>query len=290
MTLPEAQKIFPRSFIQQIKELLINGNYGDIVMCEQALDIIKYFRDANPDLKICISTNGGARNDDFWKALAGLKTEVFFCLDGLENTHSLYRKNTVFSTVINNAKTFIASGGRAYWKFVVFDHNQHELEEAELRSKDLGFIGFVPIRTSRTKGPVFDSRGEFQYHIGPDVGPVEIDELMYQMRPKPLHLILQGPDEKKTITCQVQRDLSIYVASNGDVFPCCFLGYHPNTFRKLEPWHSINSQLVDLIWENNALRYDLEHCMIWFEKIKDSWNQPDFLSGLVKTCHNTCGK
>lgn len=290
MSLSEAQKIFSPSFIQQINEILINGNLGDIVMCDQALDIVGYFRRINPALKICISTNGAARDDDFWRTLAELKADVFFCIDGLENTHSLYRRNTVFSTVLKNARKFISSGGRAIWKFIVFDHNQHEVVEAQRRSREMGFAGFVPVRTGRAKGPVFNSQGEFQYYIGSASEPVELDDLMYKMQPKPLHMILQGPTEKKHISCQVKQDLSIYVASNGDVYPCCFLGFSPKTFHKLEPWHSINAQVAPLIWENNALQYDLEHCMRWFSKITDSWDRPDFSSGLVKTCYDTCGK
>ena len=32
LTLADVKKMFPREFIQQLSEILINGNYGDIVM------------------------------------------------------------------------------------------------------------------------------------------------------------------------------------------------------------------------------------------------------------------
>ena len=111
MTLEEAQKIFPPEFLQQLKRIDINGNFGDIVMSPHALDVAAYFKQWAPTANINVSTNGGARDRAFWTRLAELDIEVFFCLDGLEDTHHLYRQNTVFSTIIKNAKTFIDAGG-----------------------------------------------------------------------------------------------------------------------------------------------------------------------------------
>ena len=53
------------------------------------------------------------------------KCEIEFALDGLEDTHSMYRQNTNWRTVIRNAETFISAGGYAIWKFIKFKHNQH---------------------------------------------------------------------------------------------------------------------------------------------------------------------
>ena len=89
MSLAQAQTIFAPAFLAQLHSIKINGNFGDIVMNRAAIDIITYFRThGQPELTIEISTNGGARDAAFWTALAKLNTTVYFCLDGLADTHS----------------------------------------------------------------------------------------------------------------------------------------------------------------------------------------------------------
>ena len=39
-------------------------------------------------------TNGSGRNKNWWKELALLNVKVIFGIDGLEDTHKLYRINT----------------------------------------------------------------------------------------------------------------------------------------------------------------------------------------------------
>ena len=94
LTRSEAQRIFVPEFLLQLDSILINGNFGDIVMNPESADILEYFRHTNHGIKIDVSTNGSARSSKFWTKLAGTAAQVYFCLDGLENTHHLYRRNT----------------------------------------------------------------------------------------------------------------------------------------------------------------------------------------------------
>ena len=41
-----------------------------------------------------------------------------------------------------NAKAFIEAGGKARWKMIVFKHNEHQIDEAKLLAKDMGFWEF----------------------------------------------------------------------------------------------------------------------------------------------------
>jgi hypothetical protein len=127
-TLAHAKQVFTDKFLTQLNSIRINGNFGDIVMNPEGPDIVDYFLSQNSNLQITISTNGGARDQVFWTRLAQSGATVLFCLDGLEDTHHLYRQNTVWSTVIRNAQTFIAAGGHAVWKMIKFDHNLHQIE------------------------------------------------------------------------------------------------------------------------------------------------------------------
>lgn len=178
MSINEAKKIFPPEFVKQLWEVFINGNLGDFVTAPDALEIIEYFRECNPHLLIQVSTNASAKSAKFWQRLAELNVRVFFCIDGLAGTHELYRQNTNWNTVINNANTFIQSGGQAIWKMIKFDHNLVEEEACRAMSRELGFIRFEYIDHGRNAFPVFDNKGNFKHDIGTHSQPREFQVLL----------------------------------------------------------------------------------------------------------------
>lgn len=287
MTTDEAKKIFEPSFISQLDDLLINGNFGDIVMCPDALDIVSWFRNNNPDMKISISTNAGARSKDFWEILAELDCEIHFCLDGLEDTHSLYRRNTLFNTVISNAKTFINAGGKAYWKFIVFDHNRHQIDQARFLSQQMGFQDFLQIDSNRTQGPVFNHKKELVYYIGSAKSPTNFDSAINEFQgSRNLENLL--PPTGRPINCQVKKEKSIYVNSIGEVYPCCWLGFNPKTFGKKSHFAVSNSQIKPFLERNNAKEYGLKNAMEWFHNVSTSWHKGTYGEGLLHICNYTC--
>ena len=288
MTLAEAQQIFKPNFLSQLTKILINGNFGDIVMCPEAIDIIRYFREHNKTAKISISTNAAARNAQFWRDLAELKCEIHFCIDGLEDTHSIYRRNTLYSTVIKNAQTYIAAGGKeAIWKYIVFDHNEHQIQQARELSEQLGFQRFDEIRGGRTQGPVFNQEKQLVYYLGKIDGPTEFDDVVaYYSGPKTFDNIL--PPTGREINCRVKKEKSVYVNSIGEVYPCCWLGFNPKTFGGKSYFVVPNNQLKPFLKENSALEYGLEHAIQWFNYVSESWNKSTYEDGLLHTCSHTC--
>lgn len=297
MTLEEAKTIFKPDFVKQLEQIVINGNFGDAVMNPETPDICRYFKEQNPNIHINISTNGGARPDSFWIELAQIGVEVFFCIDGLEDTHSIYRQNTVYSTVIKNAKTFIAAGGKAGWKMIKFEHNLHQLDQCQQLSKELGFDLFFAVYDGRDSGPVFNKDKELVYFLGPSKwdGPknLSMDEMLRGhtdtnvTQEKQRNFVKQIPI--KNITCEVSVSKSIYVSSTGDVFPCCYTGFNPKSFRNNSDTGYGMQQLSEIMSENNALTYDLKHCIEWFDKISESWNKESYEQGRLVTCNKQCG-
>jgi sulfatase maturation enzyme AslB (radical SAM superfamily) len=291
LTLNETQKIFSDNFIKQLTVVNINGNFGDAVMNTETVAIVKHFRTVNPSVEILISTNAGARNSKFWKDLARLNTKISFCIDGLSDTHSLYRQNTDYSVVLNNAKTFIDHGGHAIWKMIKFDHNQHQFDEAKLISQSMGFKSFQPIDHGRNVAPVFNNSKKLTHVIGK---PKITDfETLWQIQTDPDYTVLLeqvAPNSKiKPISCLVKKQKSIYVSSVGDVFPCCFLGFSPKTYGHGKYHEPANKQFCNFVKENNALEYSLEHCIEWFNQIEKTWNIPTFEEGRLLICNDVCG-
>lgn len=290
-TLKSAHKIFKPEFLKQLTRIWINGNYGDIVMNPEAVDIVRYFREHNQNLVIDISTNGSARNSQFWESLAKLNAHVIFCLDGLEDTHHLYRQNTVWSTIIKNAQTFIKAGGKATWKFIKFDHNIHQLEACRQLSKDLKFSNFQIVDHGRNIGPVFDKHGNYTHTIGSYSGPTEFKILFHKKKTDEVLLedIVDVRTPSKSVNCFSVIHQSIYIAANGDVSPCCWTGFYPKTFGRGEYHQALNAQLSPLVSNNNALDNSLETTIEWFKNVKQQWNNKTFEQGRLVVCDDNCG-
>ena len=289
IALAEIKKIFSVTFIQQLDEILINGNFGDIVMNPEAVSIIKYFRKHNTRAQIQISTNGGAQNKKFWQSLAELNCVVWFCIDGLEDTNHLYRQNVVYSKVIDNAKTFIKSGGQAHWQMIDFDFNQHQQQTARELAADLGFVKFRVMREGRNQAPVFDKLGNLTHTIGK---PQETDFskiLFIRQNSEVLIEDIEIPPVKP-IQCWAKKNNSIYVSSTGDVYPCCYTGFNPVSYGHGNYMQVINNQLKKIIQKNNALEYSLEECIKWFDAVEESWQDPSFDHSRLIECQNKCGR
>ena len=67
-----------------------------------------------------------------------------------DSTHHVYRINTQFDKVLENAKSVIATNrAQVHWKYIVFEHNKHQVEDAREIAKQAGFTTFSTVKTSR---------------------------------------------------------------------------------------------------------------------------------------------
>ena len=150
--LDDITKMFPVQFVKQLKRIYMCGNYGDPAVAKDTLEVFAYFREHNPNINLSMHTNGSMKKPEWWAELArviGNKGYVIFGLDGLEDTNHLYRQGTVWSKIMENVQAFIAAGGRARWDYIVFAHNEHQVELAEQLSKDMGFEKFQYKKSAR---------------------------------------------------------------------------------------------------------------------------------------------
>ena len=273
LSIDDAKKIFRTEFTKNLKEVLINGNFGDFVTNQDSIKIIKYLRETNPDMKILINTNGGARDRHFWQSLGGLGVIVYFCIDGLEDTNHLYRQDVHFDTVIKNALRYIKSGGSAVWLTTEFEFNISQIPTMKKIADDLGFSDFVVRKSVRNKGPVYNHKGSqthviVENHIN---WPEVIDEafLSDQVVNESAH-----PGDQRTvkITCDAEKEKSIYVAADGHVYPCCWTGMSPTTYRPPTSFYRMNRDLVQYIQCNHAPTHGLEQSLKWFDDLFEAWS------------------
>ncbi|MCU0543390.1 MAG: tetratricopeptide repeat protein [Oscillatoriaceae cyanobacterium Prado104] len=152
LTMEDIERIFPPDFCSQLDLVYMCGNYGDAMTSNTTIPAIEYWhRMGIPEIDLY--TNGSGRNPDWWrtlaKAMTGEKDRVTFSIDGLADTNSIYRQNTNWDRIMQSVNAFIQAGGKAVWHYLIFEHNQHQVEAARTLAEKLGFIEFVPKATSR---------------------------------------------------------------------------------------------------------------------------------------------
>jgi sulfatase maturation enzyme AslB (radical SAM superfamily) len=269
------KKWFSDDFIRQLGHLMMCGNLGDPIIAKDTLSILKYIRSVNPKITLHMHTNGSARAKEWWEALAKTGVEVTFGIDGLKDTHALYRVNTDWNKIIDNAKAFISAGGYAAWHMLVFKHNEHQIEVCQQISRMLGFKHFSVKHTTRFKQGKFDAVDE-DYKI------------THTLYPSTKSLTFIEPikiAEKELlpiISCKAQEDNQIYISATGNVAPCCWLD--------LEWLPDFSEARIDYMIKINSYpnlyKESLEKIFNsgYFNKIKGCWSS----TGL-KECSKQCG-
>jgi len=144
---------FKHEDLPNLKIINFCGSVDEPITHPDLIKILDYFLCWK--IHINIATNGSLKTTKWWTRL-GEKLKynshtVTFAIDGLEDTHHIYREGSNYNKVLNNAKAFIAAGGKASWQFIEFEHNKHQVEEAEKLSVELGFIKFRLVKSVRDK-------------------------------------------------------------------------------------------------------------------------------------------
>lgn len=276
-------------WIQSWRGVSFNGNLGDFGVATDAQDIVQYL--VQHEVNVEINTNGSMRTPAWWARLAHSRVRIGFALDGLADTHNFYRQDTDWHRVIENAEAFILAGGIATWRFIPFDHNRHQEANCRNLAKELGFTHFENIYDGRDTGPVFDRDGTYSHYLGRDLGgavaPPDRDSLLHNHITWFDHKTFKTEKDtpRLNLLCTHLQNREIYLAADGSVYPCCYLGFYPRTMT-----HAGNAQTRELLGENNALELGLEQAMAWFDRVQDSWSKPTVAEGRLYQCVNNCNR
>lgn len=299
MDLKTFEYIFNEKVLSQISTICMCGNFGDPIMNDDLHDMCRYVKEKAPNIQINIHTNGGARKKSWWQNLKKVlpdKHSVLFAIDGLEDTHHIYRIGTTYDRVIANATAFISEGGTAEWVFIKFKHNEHQEHEVKRRSELLGFKTFTMKNTNRfigeNKFSVLDKNGNHIYYLEPPsdnkVAVISLDTIKK----------FKTEYKKSNIDCYSKKHKEIYIDVHGHISPCCFISHAQYSLPANRPLiadikQQMKDQYINLIEDlggkescdlNKRSIYDFMESAEWHEVWDKYWGTEKLI-----TCAKTCG-
>ena len=302
LSLKDCEDIFPIDFIKQLDTMYMCGNLGDPIVAQDTLEIFEYFRWANPNMWLSMNTNGGAKPVEWWQKLAevfGRKGAVIFSVDGLADTNHIYRQNVVWKNVERNMRAFIGAGGRARWDFLIFEHNQHQVEEAEDLAKEWGVEKFMKKKTGRfvdantnkkEKHQAKDRKGKDSTELKKPDAKYQNKELNKQDTLLKKYGSMDAYYDTVPIKCKVKDKGEIFVTAEGLVLPCCW-----TAGRMYKWWHKDPKveQIWDFIGDKDSINAKHGIKRVFdsgiFGKIQNSWNIQGCENGKLKVCSMKCG-
>lgn len=235
--------------------ILFNGNLGDPMMNPHIVDLTELTK-----AQCTINTNGSIGRLKDYEKLAQRKVSMYFSIDGLEDTNHLYRQDVQWSKVMERAKAFIDAGGDAVWKFILFKHNSHQVDDARSLSKQMGFRNFEVDDHGRNHFPALTKDKKISHWILPADGSAQPDDdfdvdAYIEMIRNPINL---NPHRYSCKVNCMHLSGSAYISAKGGVHPCCFQGFDLpdrksvplDDFPKLQKtWNTDN---VDLVCGSNC--------------------------------------
>jgi MoaA/NifB/PqqE/SkfB family radical SAM enzyme len=253
----------------KFKKYIFCGNYGDPLSAKDFLKIVEYVSDKNTE--IFIHTNASLKTPSYFKKLGNIlsvnpNNNVFFALDGLEDTHSIYRQNTNFNKIIENAKSYITNTkAKSTWEYLVFKHNEHQIDIAKQKAKELRFTNFNYRYSNR-----FPLSGKINFYNKGKLNTIEKAEFNTKF------------ENYNEIRCKAIQRQEIYLSAEGYLWPCCWTASRYKSDKDLSD--IIKKCDIETLSIKKHSIYDIMSGMIWTE-IENRWkyNKPN-------TCLNVCSR
>ncbi len=295
--LDDVKKFFPDKLLKKIKRIDFCGNFGDPCIAQDFYEICEFLV-ANYGITLMVSTNGTMRNPSWWKKMGALLADTgsWFELhiDGLRDTNHLYRIGANWNKIMENTKAFIAGGARADWHYILFKHNQHQVDQAHMMAHQMGFKHFVPTDSGR-----FPDEGKYRY-LHPNGDWANLEQATISVRHEIKHLATaaasdctlspkNNPASSNSIngiTCKSASLNRFFLDSRGYVTPCCWVSNRdikrPGDMLKAV---SISGKENEIYNIRNRPIEEILSDDLFSEIFPNLWR-----SGKLATCSKKCGK
>jgi MoaA/NifB/PqqE/SkfB family radical SAM enzyme len=268
------QRTFPVSERDSFSGLMLNlcGTYGDCIYHTRFHEVIAHFKAAG--FNVMIETNGSHRTMPWWEKTVSLLDEndgITYSVDGLEDTNHIYRVNSRWSD-IEAAMAYCAPRVFVSWKFIVFRHNEHQLEQAKALAKRLGVRDITLKKSARFR--------DDEDSLTPDgdeyIGLVNLNRRAVR-RARSAGLTATELDSRLSIRPNCRSGKGLAITALGYLYPCT----------------NCESPETDTWFHRNRGHFDLRRHSIQEIVASDKWNELENLwrrpSTAPDTCAHTCG-
>jgi hypothetical protein len=255
-----------------------------------------------------MNTNGGAKDPEWWGELAsviGRNGTVIFSVDGLSDTNHIYRQGVNWHNVERNMRAFISAGGRARWDFIIFQHNEHQVSEAEELANQWGVERFQKKKSGRfivatadqlkPNHQAFNRKGDKTSIISEPINFINKNlALLKTAEIEKSYGSMNNYYDNCDIKCKVAKEGNIFITAEGLLMPCCW-----TASRMYKWWHS--DYRVEQIWDFidqaggkagiNVLEHGIQQVMSGslLKNIENSWSITGVKNGRLGVCSMKCG-
>jgi MoaA/NifB/PqqE/SkfB family radical SAM enzyme len=218
------------------KKVLLSGNYGDPIYHPDFIDLVAQLKQRGARLEI--TTNGSYRKTDWWQELIQYFTpedSIIFSIDGVPENFTEYRQNADWSSIMLGIEACVASPAGVAWKYIPFDYNQNNIEQARQLSQELGFDGFF-----------VDPSKRFDDAATRDLKPNEhLVNLEYESR------LDWKQNNSGPVDAKCRNGQEHFITADGYYSPCCFVAdhrwYYKTQFGKHKNQYSIANHTLSAI-------------------------------------------
>lgn len=238
---------------------------GESLLNKQFPKMVEYTKDK--EIFSLLSTNLSLKISDKQideLLLCGLGI-ISVSIDGTtQETYSKYRRGGDYNLVVDNMRRMIIRKHELNlkypiieWRFLVFDHNKHEIDEA----RHLSYIyGCDQICISQGSAPEFGAdviMAKNVKNMHPPMSGPSFSQSLDKKKTVLLDAIKQLPDSARRVTGDIPKSLRyskcdwLYFGATffptGGVSPCCISNHEPDDFGLMDPDQGIN---FNNIWVN----------------------------------------
>lgn len=283
LTLENIKRIFPDNMPLDNIDIAMVGVLGDPIVNPECLDICKYLSSIGAN--VSLSTNGGYRTEAWWKELAAIpRMFVGWAVDGFSSTNHIYRVNVNWKLVERNMRAYCSAGGEGAWKYIVFDHNEHEVEQAKNLATELG----LSFRVRSGGRNMMEQKHKPRKHKEVTIKASDkYIELRDQTEVHTIRNSIDSNDLEKlheattTISCRHLNEGYAYIGSNMTLWPCCY------TYSSWIDGDSSYYYNVDKHW-NSLEHFPIEEILSHknFTEIQGMWSphHERFIPQCLKSC------
>ena len=253
-----------------IELIRFSGNVSEPTASKDFLDICWWLR--GEDVSIHVDTNGTYKTPEWWGDLGKILSEdkrsmVFFSLDGVGNKSlQNYRVGADFYKILDNARAFIDTGGKAMWRMIKFKHNEHQIERAREIANEMGFWQFITVNSNRK----INTNREWTYRG--KKGILEYDSNTEKETRKP---------DTYNISCRYQERNIFYIDFLKRPWPCCYIP-NKNKNGEEQSWY----KKYNMDYTNSLVHKTFDDIMKneFYEQLQSSWGDDSCLNDCKKFC------